>query len=225
MFRISGDQIVGGTIGVEQVVRLHCLRCAQRSVIVNFLFQLSLRQCDECPSCGAKYLLKLLPRRGGFAALYHLWTRRYPPEMYDDDDAPIILLKARRRAASPSARETFSGPIVVYPRRRFTPSEVRAIWNASRRRCHICKRVWRLRDRSRAGWHIDHLIPHIGGGADVEELANMRVACARCNLGKGRGYTDKQVESALNELVEHLAAWPSILPKARVRDGSTNERS
>lgn len=79
--------------------------------------------------------------------------------------------------------------------------EVEKIWRASNGRCHICKRKWNLDQRSKYGWHIDHVIPHIGGGQDVEKLSNMRVACSACNLKKGKGYLESNIRKSINQLV------------------------
>ena len=52
------------------------------------------------------------------------------------------------------------------------------------RRCHYC----RLRGDARTGpdgraWHIDHIVPVSAGGTN--ELSNLALACARCNVAKG----------------------------------------
>lgn len=52
---------------------------------------------------------------------------------------------------------------------------------------------------------MDHLIPHTGGGADTETLENMKVACSRCNLKKGKGYSEAAIRLGLKELVQALA--------------------
>jgi 5-methylcytosine-specific restriction endonuclease McrA len=118
---------------------------------------------------------------------------------------PNVTLYARRSASDEWDDETFAGPIVVYPRkRRFSRFEVEAIWRASKGRCHICKQRWPIAARGPRGWHIDHVIPHIGGGREVEELWNLRVACAKCNLKKGKGYTKAVISLGLRHLVEVL---------------------
>jgi len=141
-----------------------------------------------------------------FSIFYQRHTLRYPLEFYDDGEEPPVV----RLDVLPCTREpdTFTGPIMVYPRKRFTPAEVGAIWRATKSRCHLCGHRWRLDKRGRDGCHIDHVIPHIGGGADVEELPNHRIACAKCNLKKGRGYTEKQVRLGFHRLIEAWCSWP-----------------
>jgi 5-methylcytosine-specific restriction endonuclease McrA len=128
-------------------------------------------------------------------------------EYYDDGELPpIATLNACRHSAGESSDDRFAGPIVVYSRKKsFSRSEVEAIWRATKGRCHICHQCWPLDRRGKRGWHIDHVIPHIGGGREVEKLPNFRVACARCNLKKGKGFTEASIRLGLCQLVELLA--------------------
>jgi 5-methylcytosine-specific restriction endonuclease McrA len=157
--------------------------------------------------CEAQHYLSVTRERDTFAICYQRYTLRYPLEYYDDGEVPpIATLHAGRHAAGESDGETFAGPIVVYPRkRRFSRCEVEAIWRATKGRCHICSQRWPIAQRGPRGWHIDHMIPHIGGRREVEELPNFRVACARCNLKKGKGYTEASIRLGLRHVVELLA--------------------
>lgn len=192
-------------------VALPCLRCGTSAVLVSFLFPLNSRDVISCRRCDAKHYLSVRREAWGLHVCYHLYTLRYPLDQYDQDfDPPVVRLKTSSHAADVDSAVIFSGPITIYPRKkRFSPSEVQAIWRASKGRCHICGRSWRLRDRSVRGWHIDHVIPHIGGGEEVERLLNLRVACARCNLKKGKGFTEKSIRLALRQLAELFEVQPS----------------
>jgi len=126
---------------------------------------------------------------------------RYPREGYDDSEFPRIEL---RRVDASQAGDSFNGPIVIYKRkRRFTQAEKKAIWLQSSRKCHLCGKRWKLSEWGRYGWHIDHLVPNIGGGPDTEQMQNFRVACAQCNLRKGRGYRERIIPEALALLFIH----------------------
>lgn len=182
-------------------VPLPCLRCGDLSVPVNVALGFSPRDVIPCMHCDALHYLALYFIGDRLHVCYQRYTQRYPLEEYDGSDPHIIICHSRKGSKEP---DTFSGPITVFPRKRFKPDEVRQVWRASGRRCHICGKKWRLKDRSRTGWHIDHVIPHIGGGADTEEMPNFRVACAKCNLSKGRGYTEKQVKLGIRRLIEEL---------------------
>jgi 5-methylcytosine-specific restriction endonuclease McrA len=127
---------------------------------------------------------------------------RYPMEQYDDHTFPkIVLREAHSRGEFDDSDDSLFGPIVIYKRKKhFRQAEKEAIWLTSRRRCHLCGKRWGLKQRSQNGWHIDHVIPNVGGGKDTEGLANFRVACARCNLKKGRGYTERTIREALKQM-------------------------
>jgi 5-methylcytosine-specific restriction endonuclease McrA len=128
-------------------------------------------------------------------------------EYYDDGELPpIATLHACVHSAGESNDDVFAGPIVVYPRKKnFSRSEVEVIWRATKGRCHICSQRWPLDRRGARGWHIDHVIPHIGGWREVEKLPNFRVACARCNLKKGKGFTEASIRLGLCRVIELLA--------------------
>lgn len=137
---------------------------------------------------------------------YQRHALRHPLEFYDEGVDPFdIRLYLRNRPETQDDEEGFVGPVLVYPRKkRFSSTEVKAIWNVTRGRCHICKRRWQINQRGIRGWHIDHVIPHVGGGSETECLENLRVACAKCNLKKGKGFTEAAIRLGLRELVRSL---------------------
>ena len=137
--------------------------------------------------------------RRGHEARVELFPNPIPPARHFGPRDP----GRASQPASPSddPDETLCGPIVVYKRKRFSLAEVRTIWKRSCHRCHLCGKVWKLSQRGRYGWHIDHVIPNIGGGHKTEEMSNFRVACATCNLRKGRGYTSKIIRQALEQIL------------------------
>jgi hypothetical protein len=188
-----------------EVVRLPCLRCGCPTVpVLPVRFVVGAAGVVSC-RCSAKHYLSVARTGNMFRVRYQRYTLRYPPEFYDAGEVPPFV---RLHAASPSVGEAdlgvFAGPIVVQPRKRYhSRSEVEALWRASGR-CHICDRKWALAQRGVRGWHLDHVIPHIGGGIDTESLSNLRVACARCNLKKGKGYTSAAIRLGLRRLVELL---------------------
>ena len=59
--------------------------------------------------------------------------------------------------------------------------------------------------RGRKGWHVDHVIPNGGGGRETEMLDNFGVACAGCNLRKGRGYTNRSIKEAIRNLFTNVS--------------------
>lgn len=190
---------------------LPCLRCGQLSVPIPTMFlptdgSGSTWNCRARP-CECEHYLSVDRQDGAFVIAYRRYTLRYPLEFYDAGVAPFdVRLFLREPRESGSEEDGLSGPVVVYPRkRRFSTAEVKFIWEASRRRCHICKRRWALSQRGARGWHIDHVIPHIGGGEETERDENFRVACAICNLKKGKGFKEAAVRRALCELVRFLA--------------------
>ena len=197
-----------------EIVPLPCLRCGKLTVPIAHLFLLVGDRAStfSCRACEAHHYLSVTRERDTFAVRYQRYTLRYPLEYYDDGEVPpIAILHAGRHAAGESDGETFAGPTVVYPRkRRFARSEAEAIWRATKGRCHICSQRWQIAQRGPRGWHIDHVIPHIGGGCEVEEVPNFRVACARCNLKKGKGYTGASIRLGLRHLVELLARGPRL---------------
>lgn len=158
----------------------------------------------QCEHCSAPHYLSAQRKNGTWRVVYNRYTLRYPSDHYEEFPHFRMMLRDggfNGIEASEEPHEHY-GPVVVYKRRRFSAAEVRQIWAHSGHRCHICGKTWKLRQRGLKGWHIDHLIPNIGGGKDTEMMANFRVACAGCNLQKGRGYTSSQVEEALKSLFE-----------------------
>jgi len=161
-----------------------------------------------CEICGARHFFAVLPDR----VIYDRDTRRYPSEYYDDNEFPIILLRARKRSQPASEDEsTLSGPITIFERKkRFSSDELGTIFSRSKGKCHLCGHGWALADHGRRGWHVDHVIPNAGGGCDTENIDNFLVACARCNLKKGRGYTSRTVRLAVQELWEKVSGMPHV---------------
>ena len=191
------------------IVPLPCLRCGRLTVPITPLLFLVGRGASTfiCRSCDAQHYLSVTPQRDAFAVCFQRYTLRHPLEYYDEGELPpIVTLHTGGHSAAGSNDDMIAGPIVVYPRKkRFSRSEVEAIWRSSKGRCHICSQRWPLDRRGARGWHIDHVIPHIGGGRKVEKLPNFRVACARCNLKKGKGFTEASIRRGLCRLIELLA--------------------
>jgi 5-methylcytosine-specific restriction endonuclease McrA len=204
-----------------EILTLPCLRCGLAGVPIAPLFLLLGNRTSTpfCRFCGVPHYLSVALESDSFVFCYQRYTLRYPLDHYDDGDAPpLVRYNAAKHASDESNGDTFSGPIVVYPRkRRFSRSEVNTIWKATRGRCHICNRHWPIAARGPHGWHIDHVIPHIGGGRDTEELSNFRVACARCNLKKGKGYTEARIRLSLRYLAEALENQSSRAQQALLR--------
>lgn len=191
-----------------KIVPLPCLRCGDLTVPVAPLFLLVGRGASTfpCQSCEAQHYLGIARDGNAFTVCYQRYTLRYPLEFYDEGDPPIARCHVDGQSGDESDDEVFAGPIMVYPRkRRFLRSEVVAIWQATKGRCHICNQRWRVDQRGADGWHIDHVVPHVGGGRDTEEMPNFRVACGICNLKKGKGYTEASIRLGLRRLVEALA--------------------
>lgn len=201
---------------------LPCLNCGKEAVIVSIIFTTVCRDTIHCQSCADVHYLSVKPTIKGFEIQYHRYNLRYPLECYDDYEEPPFVKVWADGDALDEGRETFSGPIEIYPRkRRFKKSEKSEIWNSTRGVCHICGKKWRLEDHKRDGWHVDHVIPHDSGGRRTEKIKNFRVACAKCNLKKGKGYSEKRVKIALQNLIEKFFiesrtskdAWPTAVYK------------
>jgi 5-methylcytosine-specific restriction endonuclease McrA len=197
---------------LTDVVVLPCLRCGANAVLVGFFFQFAGRDTIPCRRCEAMHYLAVRRAEHGFGITYQRYTLRYALEFYDEDEAyPIAELAGGADPGGDLQMGPASGPIMVYSRKtRFTRGEVEKIWRATGGLCHLCRqRRWRIDERGARGWHIDHIIPHIGGGVGVERLPNFRVACAQCNLTKGRGYAEAQLRLGLRKLVEKFE-WPLL---------------
>jgi len=182
------------------LVYLPCLRCGSGKVC--FAVPSTITFCEipdlMCEDCGAPHFLKIDPN----GVEYTRDTRRYPSDNYDDNDFLVIEARCGKRPSVPPDEDRPGfGPITKYPRKRFSSGEVRQVFKQSSGRCHLCGRRWKLTDHGRHGWHIDHVIAHAGGGWDTESMENFLVACAQCNLKKGRGYTPRDIRDALRELV------------------------
>lgn len=182
---------------------LPCINCGQDAVVVGLLFASVGRDTLRCQRCYDIHYLSVKRQGRGIEVQYLRYNLRYPLDHYDEsEEPPFIKIKATGSADEEDC-ETFSGPIVIYPRKkRFTKAEKAVIWNATHGTCHICGRKWKLEDHRRDGYHIDHVIPHDSGGKSTEKLKNMRVACAKCNLRKGKGYSEKRIKVAIMSLVE-----------------------
>lgn len=193
------------------LVPFPCLRCGKVGVAVAvfpFLVGVS-EQTFACRLCDAEHYVGIFRKRHRLSILYDRYTRRYSLEEYGQmPPSSVVTLRARKRPLSEPATDAPFGPILVYPRkRRFSAKEVEAIWSASRCRCHICKKRWALSERSRIGWHVDHVIPHIGGGPETEIIPNFLVACAKCNQQKGRGYSRSSVTNSIRDLQEYFEGF------------------
>lgn len=196
---------------MESIPFLHllpCLRCGCDSVPVSLILGIERRETVSClaRNCGAEHYLEIRRTPVSVEVIYDRHTLRYPLEYYDAGKHPVVRLKLARCGVTEDSEEGFRGPIAVYHRKKhFNRHEVLAVWKASGGRCHLCRRKWGAGQRSRSGWHIDHVIPNVGGGVATEQTENFRVACARCNLRKGRGHTPKRLLVAIRNLVERLA--------------------
>jgi 5-methylcytosine-specific restriction endonuclease McrA len=178
---------------------LPCLRCGKKSVALLAPKPAEPFERNDliCKRCGARHILAVLDDR----VIYDRDTRRYPSDNYDDNEFPVIKLYGGKHSQLPGS--TMSGPIIICKRkRRFSLKEFCIIFERSKGKCHLCGKRWKLSEHGRTGWHVDHEIPNAGGGCDTEELENFRVACARCNLKRGRGYTFRTVRLALEQLWE-----------------------
>jgi 5-methylcytosine-specific restriction endonuclease McrA len=183
---------------------LPCLRCGEWKV--GFLFPMARKVALldlVCKRCATPHFLIAEVADGMWWAAYERDTRGYLSDHYDEP--PFVTLAPWKNVPLHAPGEDgrpypHYGPINIYRRKRFSPVEVSAIWRQSQRRCHLCQKPWRLNQRSRHGWHIDHVIPNAGGGRDTETTGNFLVACAKCNLQKGRGYTSRSIRVALQNL-------------------------
>ncbi|WP_214770767.1 HNH endonuclease signature motif containing protein [Exiguobacterium sp. s133] len=107
----------------------------------------------------------------------------------------------RKWRNSPNGREEFR----VYMTSKFTvpptPSEVRVLWNIynGRKQTSRDKKLIRCYieaqreavfcahcGRKDGSFHVDHIVPLSRGGTD--ELKNLQLLCAQCNLKKSNGY-------------------------------------
>lgn len=68
------------------------------------------------------------------------------------------------------------------PRRRFNASERAALYLAADGRCTGCGA------ELEPGWHSDHVVPHVAGGAT--DVINGQALCSPCNLKKGARVSD-----------------------------------
>lgn len=183
-----------------------CLRCGQFTVAALIPQPRPFEKLElsdlTCKRCAAPHFLIAKIEDKMCWAVYDRDTRRYPSEFYDENPFVCVKLKDAPLTHSGNDDSPFPcyGPIVVFKRKRFTRQEIRTTWLRSGCRCHICQKKWRLGQHGRTGWHVDHFIPNSGGGRDTEMMDNFLVACARCNLKKGRGYTTRLVREALRSL-------------------------
>lgn len=186
-----------------------CLRCGREGVLIPPWFFLDCRGTYSCHYCEAEHFLLLKHEADEFIVCFDRWTRRYPLESYDDCEEPDLrVVRLQASGFSPQEYENVTGPIVVSRRKkRFMKPELKSIWKVSNGRCHICKRRWRLKDHSRTGWHVDHVIPNIGGGPGTELMTNFRIACVKCNLKKGRGYKELDIGNTVARLLSRFEAF------------------
>lgn len=198
-----------------------CVAETVRYVLALALLQ-SRASTFRCRLCGAEHYLSVAQLTGAFVFCYQPYTLRYPLDHYDDGIEPPFVVMRSKFPAEHGLSDANTGPVIVYPRKKqFSRAEVETIWSATEGHCHICDRLWQLAERSRDGWHIDHIIPNIGGGIDTESMENFRVACAKCNLTKGRGYTEATIRLALGSSWSSLNRLPFSIVRAlaRINDG------
>jgi hypothetical protein len=180
-----------------------CLRCGQ--LTVTALVQQPFERLElpdlTCKRCCTRHFLVAENRDDMWWAVYDRDTRQYPGEFYDEMPFALVKFKgvALSRPEDDDAPFPGHGPIMVFKRKQFSAA-VETIWINSDQRCHECKKEWKLSQRSRTGWHIDHVIPNCGGGRDTEMMDNFRVACACCNLKKGGGPKVRLIKEALRRL-------------------------
>lgn len=193
--------------------QLLCLRCGQGAVIIPFLFALTKRDTFSCQNCQTEHYLEVRQSESRILITYDRYTLKYPLDDYGPNEIPIV---AKLHSSFPYKEkedgESFSGPWVIYPRKKsYTKNEVEQIWIKSSCKCHLCGKSWKLEERSQAGWHIDHIIPHVGGG-NTEHIGNLRVACSKCNLAKGRGYTQSDLKISIRNFLEMYSLWSTKPP-------------
>jgi hypothetical protein len=142
---------------------LPCLRCGHMTVaaiIPRAAKELKIGDL-ECKRCSAPHYLLARKQNGFWPAVYDRDTRRYPFDHYDE--FPHFRMDLRHVSTNcpgdGDAPHPQYRPIVVYKRKRFSATEVRQIWIQSGRKCPLCRKPWKLHERSRTGWHIDHIIP------------------------------------------------------------------
>jgi len=191
-----------------KIVYLPCLRCGTLSV--GFFAPKKAREFVASDllcggwDCEARHYLKMWRDLDGWRFIYVRDTRRYPAETYEDEPPPGLVTSFgdSHSDLSEDGDSNQYGPIRILRRKKyFTRDEIQKIHQLSHGKCSLCGKRWKLPERGKDGWHIDHMVPHSGGGGDTEEIQNFRVACARCNLKKGRGYTRRIVLAHLIRLL------------------------
>lgn len=157
-----------------------------------------------CKKCCAPHFLYFERTSDGWRISYDRATRRYPADHYDEPQefglAPLENVSLRSDMESEHPFPIYS-PILIYNRIRLSSKRIREVWIQSGKKCHRCGKKWQLSQHGLHGWHADHDIPHSGGGRDAEEVGNLLVVCAKCNLAKGNGRPQHLVESALRALL------------------------
>lgn len=143
-----------------------------------------------------RYALASMPcvSRGLYATRYMVVQPQAGVVLSVSEDKVEALALARQRLAAANDRQVFEqhtatqcelwadepvlvpssapAPAAYVSRRR------RAIFEASKGRCHYCGTALDLTGK----WHIEHQLPRALGGGD--EGLNLVAACVRCNLGK-----------------------------------------
>jgi len=191
---------------MELMSQLPCLRCGEHAVIVSFIFKLKNRDVIQCMNCEASMYLAIEESEKSVKVCYDRYTRRYDLEHYDDSHPIVVKGKVIDEDYSDEDSDRFleqSGPIAIFPRKKyFSKSELKIIWERTKGLCHLCmKKQWSLNERSRSGWHVDHVVPNASGGRETEKLSNFKIACAKCNLAKGKGYTELEIKQRIRELL------------------------
>src|SRR5258708_11011195 len=131
-------------------VWLPCLKCGQHSVPIPTMFlptdgRGTTWNCRNRP-CETEHFLSVGRLGGAFVIAYQRYTLRYPLQYYDEGTMPFNIRVYRRKPREGQLDDSgYVGPVVVYPRKkRFSPTEVKGIWQATRGRCHISRRRWQL---------------------------------------------------------------------------------
>lgn len=182
---------------------LPCLRCgllkvtALLAVPAREVFLEDLR----CKDCCIPHFLRVWMEGDETCFQYDRDTRRYPSEFYAEPPDIKVVFRDVVITGQDDSPFPGRGPIKILKRKRFSKADLLSIWQQSRHSCHICRKEWKLAQHGQRGWHVDHVVPNVGGGEDTEDMSNFLVACARCNLKKGRGYTGKLIREALGLLI------------------------
>lgn len=185
-----------------RILNLPCKACGQWHVTFLIAEPFGSFGPAGCDFCWSAHDLDIFQSEYGWVAAYDRNVLRYPEE-HDGKSLPFFVrFKAPRT-------EDDDGPIMLAKRKSyFSAKEVADIWHKTNGWCHLCSRTrWHLEQRGVYGWHIDHVKPNIGGLAGTELSNNFRVACASCNLRKGKGYRHRDIR---DKLTIFMAGWQAL---------------